>query len=220
MFTVLLAIAVLFIRFDPDLARLARSASADLRAAFAAITDFGKSDWILIPTGIIGLALAALNLRRFARPVRARLANLHGDMCFIFVTIAVTGTSISLIKNTIGRARPKHLDTYGAYAFDVAAFTSDFASFPSGHSTTFGALCACLCLLAPRMMWLWLAFGILGGVSRMMVNAHYASDVLAGLTAGALGTILFARWLSNRNILFRPVRAGHALMPVRKRPWF
>ncbi|MEM1038615.1 MAG: phosphatase PAP2 family protein [Pseudomonadota bacterium] len=217
-----LIILHVMLNLDPGLAHWARDAPYGVRQFFRIITDLGTSGWILVTTGMAAIFLACPNLSARDRATRVRWANWHGDLLFVFSTVAVTGILASLIKNTIGRARPRHLDALGAYEFDFAAFTSGFASFPSGHSTTFGAFCACLCLLFPRATPVWVAFGITGGVSRMMVGAHYASDVIAGLLFGSVLTILFARWLSRRNILFVPVQAGHAFVPRRKRlpfPW-
>lgn len=212
-----LIILQVMLHLDPGLVHWARAAPHGVRQFFRMITDLGTSGWILVTTGVAAILLACSTLHTLDRATRVRRANWHGDLLFVFSTVAVTGILASLIKNTIGRARPRHLDTLGAYEFDFAAFTSGFASFPSGHSTTFGAFCACLCLLFPRATPLWVAFGITGGISRMMVGAHYASDVIAGLLFGSVLTVLFARWLSRRNVLFVPVEAGRAFVPHRKR---
>ena len=126
-----------------------------------------------------------------------------GQSAFVFASVAVTGILANLIKNTIGRARPKHFDTLGAHAFDFGAFQSSFASFPSGHSTTFGALCMGIALLYPKTRWICFFMAFLGGTSRVVVGAHYPSDVIAGLAFGAGLTWIFARWLAQRNALFR-----------------
>jgi len=211
-----IVILLVMLLLDSDLALWAKSAPRGVRQFFLAITDLGTSGWILVVSGVGALVLAASNIPAAPRINKVRRANWHGDLCFVFATVAVTGILASLIKNTIGRARPRHMETYGPYEFDFAAFTSGFASFPSGHSTTFGAFCACLCLLVPRLTPLWIAFGVIGGLSRMMVGAHYASDVIAGLLFGSVLTILFARWLSRRNVLFTPHPEGR-FVPMRKR---
>lgn len=206
-----------FEHFDDDVARYAARVAAPGTAIgtfFTMITDLGTSGWILVCTGVTGLVISALPLTRVARVARAWWANLHGDLCFIFFTVAITGILANLIKNTIGRARPKHLETLGHLEFDFARFESSFASFPSGHSTTFGAICMGLFLLLPRRWWaLWVVLAIIGGASRVMVGAHYPSDVLAGLLFGAGLTWLAARWLARRNVLFS---FDGGMIPVRK----
>ncbi|MEL6752012.1 MAG: phosphatase PAP2 family protein [Pseudomonadota bacterium] len=131
----------------------------------------------------------------------------------MFFVVAVSGVAISFVKNTIGRARPRHLDTLGPYHFEIAAFESGFASFPSGHSTTFGAFAAAMALLFPRTAIVMLPLGLLGGFSRVVVGAHWLSDVMAGLACGALFALLVARYLANRGIMFS--LAEGAVLPRR-----
>ena len=71
-----------------------------------------------------------------------------------------------------------------------------------------------LFLLLPRKLWpLWLFFAVVGGGSRIMVGAHYPSDVAAGLAFGAVLTLLSARWLAKRRVMFD---ASAQLFPARK----
>ena len=206
-----------FALFDDDVARYAQGHKAHKTSAFLffrATTDIGTAGWVLVTTAILGLAISVMNLKLLPRARRWFWASLHADLNFTFFTVGVTGILASLIKNTIGRARPKHLDTLGHLEFDFARFEASFASFPSGHSTTFGALCMVLFLLLPRRLWpLWLVFAVLGGVSRIIVGAHYPSDVAAGLAFGGILTLLAARWLAKRGVLFI---AGSSIFPARK----
>lgn len=203
---VIAAIAVCFWMFDAPTARAARALRDDkstITAFFSATTDIGTSTWILVLTAIVALFISASNWADLDRQTVIRRAKLHGKLNFVFFTVGITGILASLIKNTIGRARPKHLEELGPYAFDFARFDAPFASFPSGHATTFGALCMGLFLLLPRA-WapLIACFAILGATSRVMVGAHYPSDVIAGLTFGGVSTLLAARWLAQRGTLF------------------
>ncbi len=205
---VLSLVALGFEYLDEPVARQAREWRAQggiVPTFFRAITDLGTSAWILIITGIGGLIISAMRWSAMNRDQIAYWSRLHAQCNFIFFSVAVTGIAANLIKNTIGRARPRHLDTLGPLEFDFARFDSGFASFPSGHSTTFGALCMALALVLPRKWWPWFAAAaVLGGASRVMVGAHYPSDVIMGLYFGAGATLLFARYLSHRLALFKP----------------
>jgi len=202
-FCVLLALIMVFV--DEPLARLARTIDTQSLVAqfFEVLTHLGTSGWVLIITGVMGIALSMMNWnagKNFSS-VR-RYFNLYADANFVFFTVAISGTLVALIKNTIGRARPKHLDTLGPLNFDFAAFEASFASFPSGHSTTFGALCAAVAILHPRYRLICVLFAVLGGGSRVMVGAHYLSDVIAGLTFGAVFVIFAAHYLAKRRLMF------------------
>lgn len=205
LFAIVATITVLFTFHDASLTRwvLARAPEgSSLRSIFMIITYFGSSAWILILSGMLALALSVVLSDRL--PFRRLMwwRGLQADATFVFWSVALSGTSASIIKNTIGRARPRHLEDLGPFAFDFGAFTSGFASFPSGHSTTFGAVCMALYLLFPRLALPLFLVALLGGGSRVVVGAHYASDVIAGLSFGAIFTLMIARWLARRGSLF------------------
>lgn len=181
---------------------------------FQVITRFGTSGWILVATALIGLYLSVSPWQQLPRPQLIQRISWYSDANFAFFTIALSGIAANIIKNMIGRARPKMLDTLGPFHFEHAAFESTYASFPSGHSTTSGAIGMVLILLFPRYWPVWLALAVLGGVSRVMVGAHYPSDVLAGLAFGAGFVIFSARWLALRGTMFT---LGDGWIPKRKR---
>ncbi len=215
LFCVLVAITMLFL--DEPIARAVRAfaqASPGAYSFFRFLTDFGSSAWILIGTGIGGIVLSSIiwSSEGFGR-IR-RNFSYFADANFMFFTVAVSGIVINLTKNTIGRARPHLMEELGPHWFEFAAFTSRYASFPSGHSTTFGALCMGLALLFPKYRAAFFAFAVLGGFSRMMLSAHYLSDVMAGLACGMGFSFLAARYLARRNLMFR---FGDGWLPERRR---
>ncbi len=220
LFTVVLLIlagivAVLFAYFDAPAARWMNVNGALVSTPFQFITAFGKSGWILVISGAVVMLLALVRWGALGRRQRAAIAGLHADAAFVFTSVAVSGSLISLVKNVIGRARPRWLETLGPYHFEFAAFDASFASFPSGHSTTFGALAMALALLFPKLRWVMVIVAIMGGASRSFVGAHYVSDIVAGAVCGAVMTILLARYLGQRGIMFS-LSANRAL-PVRRR---
>lgn len=196
-----LAFLVLFV--DPHLAAWQATLPGSDVALFRGVTRFGKSDWILIGTGLVVIATllaetAALTPRQRAVRGRRALAALY-----VFIAVALPGIASNLAKNVIGRARPKYFDEVGSFAFHPFAGDSGWASFPSGHSTTGFALGVALALLFPRLRWVFLALGFWIAVSRLAVKAHYPSDVLGGALVGALGAWLIARLFARRRLVFR-----------------
>ncbi|MDD9909391.1 MAG: phosphatase PAP2 family protein [Ahrensia sp.] len=181
---------------------------------FKQLTKLGSSGWILIITGALGAYLAATRWETFPRHERLRLVHWHADVSFIFFTTAITGSAVWLIKSALGRARPRLLEEFGHLYFEVGAFEAAFASFPSGHSTTFGSLGMALALIFPRHRTFWICFGIFGAATRILVGAHYPSDVIAGLICGAGFALLAARYLASRSTMFR---YDHSSLPMRKR---
>lgn len=168
-----------------------------LRLIAVHMTDFGKSGWILIPTGVFILVMYALDWSRWAarsQILRMKLMVLCG---YLFFTIAVGGLIATTLKRLFGRARPTHFQDVGAFEFAPIALDASYASFPSGHSTTIGGLFAAIALLFPKSWIICLILAVWFGTTRILVGAHYPSDVIAGLSFGAwfsyFSAILFAR---------------------------
>lgn len=167
------------------------------------LTDFGKSDWILIVSFlaiIVGLGAAGTGDRR----TRAKGVFLAQASSFVFAAIAFSGIAVALIKNTIGRARPNMLDhDLGPFSFSPMQFDADFASFPSGHSTTIAAIFTCAAFFMPRHRVLFFSLAVAVAMCRTIVGAHYPSDVIAGLAFGTWCTYLVAIFFSRYRLVFR-----------------
>ncbi|PWW02270.1 undecaprenyl-diphosphatase [Hoeflea marina] len=166
------------------------------------VTRLGKSDWILIPTGVALIALTFVNVETLTRKAKARLFRWNVLLCFIFIGVGLPSLVSTLLKRVIGRPRPTHFAESGLFDFQPFTVDASFASFPSGHSTTIGALAMVLVLLIPRFRHLFIVVGALVGASRIGVGAHYPSDVLVGLLLGAGGAYLVAKWFAAHGLLF------------------
>ena len=108
-----------------------------------------------------------------------------------------------MLKHMFGRARPKFIDIVGPLHFDAFSFDASFASFPSGHAVTAFAMAVGLGALAPKLRWPLLALAALVAASRVMIGAHYLSDVLAGAGLGFAAAVLVRRAFAARGIVFR-----------------
>lgn len=168
---------------------------------FDQITDYGKSGWFLWPLGILFLALAALpsTLTAISQAVAAAILVRVG---FLFVAIGAPGLFVTIVKRMIGRARPMTTGTIDPYAFSPFIWKAAYASLPSGHSTTaFGVLVA-FSTLWPRGRTYFLIYALLIAASRMVVTAHYPTDVAAGAVVGIVGALLVRRWFALQKLGF------------------
>ena len=148
-----------------------------LHAIAEFITKFGLSRWYIIGFGILIVAGAVFKIRK-----------LLSYSLFYLLAVIVPGLFCDVIKIIFGRARPTmliHHDLYGFYFWQLHA---NMWSFPSGHTTVAASLATAFSLVYPRY---WLAFFsavILVAASRVVVEAHFLSDVLMGLYIGVIGT--------------------------------
>jgi diacylglycerol kinase family enzyme/membrane-associated phospholipid phosphatase len=158
--------------FDADIVRSWHGAVAGTRweAVFETVASVTRSQI----TTIAMLALAALFALRLDRRSAAWIA----------AVAVISFPAWELLKHAITRQRPDITHQAAGY------------SFPSGHATSIAALSGILCVLAyqrvrSRRLRLALiagsvALALLVGVDRVLVGAHYPSDVVAGWLLGSL----------------------------------
>jgi undecaprenyl-diphosphatase len=84
---------------------------------------------------------------------------------------------------------------------------------PSGHATTAYAAAVAIGAVWPRArVPMWIFAGVIA-LSRVVITAHYVSDVIAAAFVGAFGAILVRNWFAARRLGFvaKPGGAVHAL---------
>ncbi|HVX87094.1 MAG TPA: phosphatase PAP2 family protein [Phycisphaerae bacterium] len=103
----------------------------------------------------------------------------------LLVAGAVAGGIGALIAVTAGRYRPIVTDGANVWQFlrGFHPHAGDL-SWPSGHSTLAFSLAAALTVLSPRGKWLFIVLAALCAVTRVVMQAHFWSDVAFG---GVLG---------------------------------
>jgi len=175
-----LAIILSILLLDRPLALFFHGQSETLRDIFRFITRFGVSTGYLIGAAVAFTALrvAALLPRLVAYADRLRAYSYLP--LFFFSAIAVPGLAVDLIKTVFGRARPKLLFSNGDYAFTWWGTQADYWSFPSGHTANAVAIALALGMIWPRYRVLYAIFAVLIAASRIIITAHYLSDVIMG----------------------------------------
>jgi membrane-associated phospholipid phosphatase len=132
--------------------------------------------------------------------VRASLGGIAG--------VALGSVAGQAAKQVVCRGRPKLLDGWGLAplagegpgpAERAAALRffhwpcprdSLYHSFPSGHAVAAFAVAAALVTAAPRRRAVWLGAAAAVGASRVLLNAHFVSDVVSGALIGWWATRL------------------------------
>jgi len=175
---------------------------------FKWLTRYGKSDWLLFPLGAFCLVLLLADWRRVSRAIAAAWTEIGIIAGFAFLAIAGSGILVNVLKQLIGRGRPIVFDQDGAFSFLPFQFDYSQTAFPSGHSTTMGALAVVIAVVAPRLRGLAMVICGLVASSRVVVGAHFPSDVVAGFLVGAAFTWFYVLALAGAGIGFALTPAG------------
>lgn len=190
--------------------RFAQSLPLWVVDTFNEITDFGKSGWFLIPIGLLIVLAAILATPSAGRLTNLVLTSLIVRLSYVFVAIALPSLLVTIVKRLIGRVRPSEL---GPFAYVPWSWKPAFASMPSGHATTAAAAAIAIGAVCPKArvpMWIYAALIM---ASRVIIEAHYVSDVIAAAFVGAFGAILVRNWYAARRLAFVPATDGavHAM---------
>jgi undecaprenyl-diphosphatase len=173
-------------RVDSSAARWAQEHHSEAtQRALQEVTNLASTEWVIAIAIVVGVVEW---LRVPSRWIPVYLA-------------AVTlGDSLvtNVVKSAVDRARP---------AIEPVAATLG-PSFPSGHSSTAAAFFAALALLAGRrrpspqkavLAGLAVGTAVAVAASRVLLDLHWLSDVIAGLALGwgwfAVCTVAFGGWL-------------------------
>jgi undecaprenyl-diphosphatase len=130
------------------------------------------------------------------------LATMMVRVGFLFAAITVPSLFVTIVKRMIGRARPNVGGSLNPLLFDPFAWVPAYAGMPSGHATTAFAVLVAVGTLWPRVRTLLLVYALLIAISRVVVVAHYPSDVLAGALVGVAGAVLVRRYFAQRHLGF------------------
>jgi membrane-associated phospholipid phosphatase len=192
---------LLMVTVDPVAIRGVEYLPRWIISAFDDITDYGKSGWFLWPLGLLFLALSALPpiLTPFSQRVLAALMVRVG---FLFTAIAVPSLFATIVKRMIGRARPLVGGSLDPSLFSPFIWRVEYAGMPSGHATTAFAVLVAFGTLWPRARTVLLIYALLIAVSRVVVTAHYPTDVLAGALVGIGGAVMVRRYFAQRRLGF------------------
>ncbi len=196
------ALALTAVLFDPWLLPWRANLPSPVRSALSNYTYLGKSHWMLIGSGLYFIVALFRDITRLAQPHRLRRVVRAWAAFYVFACVAVSGVIVNIFKYGLGRARPRHFEEYGAFAFNPLSAEASWASFPSGHATSAASLAVALALLFPRFAGGFISMGMIVAITRMAAGAHYPSDVLGGCLLGTLLSWVLARSFAARRLVF------------------
>ena len=184
-----IAFAVAYEWIDIPLARALQPIDPTTRAIFGVITRLGEGGVYLVPLGLVFL---------WAWLKREQLWAIRAG--FVFATVAVPGIFADILKPVFARARPVLLFRDNFFGFTWGSPHANAWSFPSGHSITVTALAVALYAIYPPA---WPAYALLAlavMASRIILDQHYLSDVIAGFYMGIAFAVAFCAAAKRRHL--------------------
>jgi len=182
-----LALTALVVAFFLDQAAatwIGAHSSPELKRVMQTVSRMG--DWPAhIVVGLIGMVIAFVAKSKMW--MRIFLAML--------VAVALAGVTGRVVKFGTGRARPS-VKTEARW--NGPRFSSKFHAFPSGHVATSTAFFAALFLARKKIGAPLLLIPVLIALSRMIVGAHYLSDVIFAAVLGVICALLATHFLRKR----------------------
>lgn len=150
-----------------------RHVASGVERFFDQLTHLGSSEPWLIWGSVLLVICVLLQMWR-----RASMVGL------IVASVGAAGLLVNLFKFIAGRVRPEGYLLHDQFGFELFHTNYHLTSFPSGHSATIAAAMTALFLLWPRPVVLWATMAVLVCASRVVVTAHYPSDVIVGAWVG------------------------------------
>ena len=175
-----IALVVAFFLDHAVVAWIGVYSSPELKKVMQTVSRVG--DWPAhVIVGLLGIAVAFVAKTKIW--MRIFLAML--------VALALAGVTGRLVKLATGRARPS-VKTEAQW--NGPRLNSKYHAFPSGHTASSTAFFVALFLKRKKIGAPLLLIPVLIALSRMVVGAHYLSDVTFAAVLGVLCAILAVHW--------------------------
>lgn len=171
---------------------------------FNFITDFANGA-IWYTAAVLGLAVAYAR-HRIRTPNAAALRVEVRAWMFMIVTMASSGIFINALKLAVGRERPRFLFRDGTSGFHPFDLNLTDCGFPSGHTQSIWTAMLSLAFIYPPLRPLFFLIAVMISASRIIIGAHYAGDVTAGIYIAVVAAVVWRRWFERGGVSVTLVR--------------
>lgn len=187
---------------------LPRGATSGLDVFWNDLMSRARQDWMLSAAYLlnwIGGGWVAIVLVPLLVVLVLVLLRRWRGAVFSTVAFVVSAGLTQLLKEIFARARP-----------DDMLVTSDFGSFPSGHTSNAATIAVVLWLVFPRvwMAIIGVAWVVAMALSRTILAVHWITDTLGGALVGAAAALIVGAFVLSWASLGRT----SATAPVTGRP--
>jgi membrane-associated phospholipid phosphatase len=189
----LIPVSILF--FDRPLASLCDSFPSNIHTVFTYVS--------LLSSFPVALAASLIMITFFVIRVYGRKMTMatQAPLLFVPATALTSWFVVSTLKYFFGRFRPVMLLTRDLYGFQFLQSGYANTSFPSGHAAIAFSLLLAAAVVRPGDRLALVVLAIIMALSRIIITAHFLSDVLAGAVVGAGMVLVFRLIFRNKGFL-------------------
>jgi len=186
-----------FLFFDYSISKFFYNINSQTKSLFETLTHFGDSLYFFVPTILIWTVIKIIQNKNKI------IITIKDISLFIFLNILLSGIAVQIFKHILGRPRPPLLHSNNLTNLDIFNFDSRWHSFPSGHTATIFAFIFCLIFLFPKIKNILITLAIVIASTRVIVGAHYVSDIFGGALVAYITSILLRDNFFKKSKLFQ-----------------
>ena len=158
-----------------------------LKDFFKQITVLGDSKWYFVSSFFVIISCYFIKKTNYYHNYKNVINVCNNFSIFLSLSLIASGLITQLIKHIVGRPRPGYASFDVGPEFNFFNLSSEFHSFPSGHTSTIFVVALVASLLLPKLKYFFISLAGVIAFSRIVVGAHFFTDVLAGITVSYLG---------------------------------
>ena len=188
---------LIFLFFDYSISKFFYNINSQTKSLFETLTHFGDSLYFFVPTILIWAGIKIIQNKN------KLILTISDISLFIFYNILLSGIAVQIFKHILGRPRPSLFHSNNLTTLDIFNFDSRWHSFPSGHTATIFAFIFCLIFLFPKIKNILITMAIVIASTRVIVGAHYVSDIFGGALVAYITSILLRDKFFQKSKLFQ-----------------
>lgn len=124
-----------------------------------------------------------------------KTALLRARGLYIFLTMAISSLAGEILAMILGRPRPHLLLDQGLYHLSWLSGLKPYDSMPSSHATSVLAFSFAAALAFRPARWIFIGYGLAMASTRVLIGAHFVSDVIASAALSGAIALFLHRYL-------------------------
>ena len=147
--------------------------STYLKDFFKQITVLGDSKWYIISSFFVMIFCYFIKKTNYYHNYKNIIKICNNFSIFLILSLITTGLITQLLKHIVGRPRPNYTLFDGSLEFNFFNLSSEFHSFPSGHTSTIFVVALVASFFLPKLKYFFISLAGVIAFSRIVVGAHF-----------------------------------------------